>query len=210
LWRSGQGSNGSQDSGTGFRFILTKPGFKLNLTVCESQLKSVTIHTDGGCEGNPGPGGWAAVLSFGAHVRELSGGDPATTNNRMELLAAIRALQALKEPCAVTLHTDSEYLRHGITQWLSQWKRNGWRTADRKPVKNDDLWKELDEAASRHRIEWQWLKGHAGHIDNERCDRLAAAEIAKIRLSHSCEPLEALRNQFLAGREPNPNQEKLI
>jgi ribonuclease HI len=173
-------------------------------------LKTVTIHTDGGCEGNPGPGGWAAVLRFGGQVREVSGGDPATTNNRMELQAAIAALNALNQPCAVTLHTDSEYLRHGITQWLSGWKRNGWRTADRKPVKNDDLWKELDAAAARHRIEWRWLKGHAGHADNERCDQLAAAEIAKIRQSHSRQQLAALREQFQASREPGGTTENLL
>jgi ribonuclease HI len=173
-------------------------------------LKTVTIHTDGGCEGNPGLGGWAAVLRFGAHVRELSGGEPATTNNRMELQAAIAALAALKEPCAVTLHTDSEYLRKGITQWVRSWKRNGWRTTDRKPVKNDDLWKQLDEATARHRVEWHWLKGHAGHADNERCDQLAAAEMAKIRRSHSREQLAILRDQFLASRDSNCSQENLI
>ena len=167
----------------------------------EAQLKSVTIHTDGGCEGNPGPGGWAAVLRFGEQICEVSGGEPATTNNRMELQAAIGALNALNQSCAVTLHTDSEYLRNGITKWLHGWKRNGWRTADKKPVKNDDLWKQLDEAASRHRIEWRWLKGHAGHADNERCDQLAAAEMAKIRQSHSREQLDALRNQFIASRD---------
>jgi ribonuclease HI len=173
-------------------------------------LKSVIIHTDGGCEGNPGPGGWAAVLRFGAQIFEVSGGEPATTNNRMELLAAIRALVALNQPCAVTLHTDSAYLRNGITQWLGGWKRNGWRTADRKPVKNDDLWKQLDEAAARHRIEWRWLKGHAGHADNERCDRLAAGEMAKIHQSHTRAQLDALRRQFLASREPNQNQGELV
>jgi ribonuclease HI len=173
-------------------------------------LKSVVIHTDGGCQGNPGPGGWAAVLRFGGHVRELSGGDPATTNNRMELQAAIAGLSALKEPCAVTLHTDSEYLRNGITRWLALWKRNGWRTTDRKPVKNDDLWRLLDEAASRHPVTWQWLKGHAGHADNERCDQLAAAEMKKLRASLSREHLDQLRAQFIASRDPGAGQSGLI
>ena len=176
----------------------------------DAELKSVVIHTDGGCEGNPGLGGWAAVVRFGEQVREVSGGEPATTNNRMELQAAIGALNALNQPCAVTLHTDSEYLRNGITKWLHGWKRNGWRTADKKPVKNDDLWKQLDEAASRHRIEWRWLKGHAGHADNERCDQLAAAEMAKIRKTHSREQLDALRNQFIASRDPSQDQGNLI
>ena len=123
--------------------------------------KKVTIHTDGACDGNPGPGGWAAVLRFGEHGRELTGGEPATTNNRMELQAAISALTALKQPCEVTLFTDSEYLRQGITEWLSRWKANNWRTVDRKPVKNDDLWRQLDEVASRHSIDWQWLMGNS-------------------------------------------------
>ena len=175
-----------------------------------AKLKSVIIHTDGGCEGNPGPGGWAAVLRCGDQLREVSGGEPATTNNRMELQAAIGALAALQEPCAVTLHTDSSYLRNGITQWLKGWKRNGWRTAAREPVKNDDLWKQLDEAASRHRIEWRWLKGHAGHADNERCDQLAAAEMAKLRQTHTRAQLAALRDQFLASRESGCNQAQLL
>jgi ribonuclease HI len=174
------------------------------------QLKSVTIHTDGGCEGNPGPGGWAAVLRFGEQLHEVSGGAPATTNNRMELQAALGALNALNQSCAVTLHTDSEYLRNGITKWLHGWKRNGWRTGDKKPVKNDDLWKQLDEAASRHRIEWRWLKGHAGHADNERCDQLAVAEMAKIRKTHSREQLDVLRNQFIASRGTGQDQGNLL
>jgi ribonuclease HI len=173
-------------------------------------LKSVVIHTDGGCEGNPGPGGWAAVLRYGSQAREVSGGEPATTNNRMELQAAIEALVLLREPCAVALHTDSAYLRNGITQWLPQWKRNGWRTAERKPVKNDDLWKRLDAVAARHRITWHWLKGHAGHADNERCDQLAAAEIAKIRQAYSPQQLATLRDQFLASRAASGTQEHLL
>jgi ribonuclease HI len=133
----------------------------------------VTIHTDGACSGNPGPGGWGAILSFGEHHKELLGGEPHTTNNRMELTAAISALEALKRSCAVDLYTDSEYLRNGITKWINGWKRNGWRTADRKPVKNVDLWKRLDEALKTHQVRWHWVKGHAGHAMNERADELA-------------------------------------
>lgn len=172
--------------------------------------KKVAIHTDGGCDGNPGPGGWAAVLRFGEHVRELSGGEPATTNNRMELQAAISALMALKEPCDVTLFTDSEYLRGGITEWLPIWKANHWRTADRKPVKNDDLWRQLDEVASKHKVNWQWLKGHAGHADNERCDQLTGSEIQKIRRQYTPEKLCSLREAFVASREPQRNQGSLF
>jgi ribonuclease HI len=172
--------------------------------------KKITIHTDGGCDGNPGPGGWAALLRYGDQVRELTGGEPATTNNRMELQAAVSALKSLKEPCAVTLFTDSEYLRGGITEWLPRWKANHWRTADRKAVKNDDLWRQLEEAASRHRVTWQWLKGHAGHPDNERCDRLAAAEIVKMRRNYTPEKLAALREAFIASRDPNRNQGNLL
>jgi ribonuclease HI len=133
----------------------------------------VIVHTDGACSGNPGPGGWGAILTFGEHERELSGGEPHTTNNRMELMAAIAALEALKRSCTVELHTDSQYLHLGISQWIHGWKRNGWRTADRKDVKNADLWRELDELAQKHRIEWHWVKGHAGHPENERADKLA-------------------------------------
>jgi ribonuclease HI len=136
-------------------------------------LNRVEIWTDGACSGNPGPGGWGVILKFGDKVRELSGGEPHTTNNRMELSAAISALEALTRPCGVELHTDSQYLRLGVTQWLKGWKRNGWRTADKKPVKNDDLWHRLDEAASRHEVEWRWVKGHAGEAMNERADELA-------------------------------------
>jgi len=172
--------------------------------------KKITIHTDGGCEGNPGPGGWAAVLRYGDHSREVTGGEPATTNDRMELQAAISALTSLKEPCEVVLFTDSEYLRGGITEWLPRWKANHWRTADRKAVKNDDLWRQLDEAASRHRVAWQWLKGHVGHVDNERCDQLAAAEIAQIRRHFKPEQLAALREAFIASRDLNRNQANLF
>lgn len=134
---------------------------------------SVTIHTDGACRGNPGPGGWGVVLRSGGHVKELNGAEPLTTNNRMELTAAIRALETLKRPCRVTLVTDSEYLRKGITEWLANWKRRGWRTASRTPVKNSELWQRLESAAERHRVRWRWVKSHAGDPDNERADALA-------------------------------------
>jgi ribonuclease HI len=153
---------------------------------------------------------WAAVLRFGEHVRELTGGEPATTNNRMELQAAISALSALKEPCEVTLFTDSEYLRGGITEWLPLWKANHWRTADRKAVKNDALWRQLDEITCRHSVTWQWLKGHVGHPDNERCDQLAGAEIVKLRRQYSPEKLAALRKAFVANRDPNQHQGSLF
>jgi ribonuclease HI len=142
---------------------------------------TVTIFTDGACSGNPGPGGYGAVLIAKGHRKEIMGGEAMTTNNRMELMAAIAALEALKRPSAVELHTDSQYLRLGITQWLKGWKRNGWRTAARQPVKNDDLWRRLDEAASRHRIDWRWVKGHAGHDGNERADELAREGLARAR-----------------------------
>jgi ribonuclease HI len=134
----------------------------------------VEIYTDGACSGNPGPGGWGAMLRYGGHVRELSGGEATpTTNNRMELMAAIQALEGLTRPSRVRLHTDSVYLRSGITSWLAGWKRNNWRTASRQPVKNEDLWRRLDDAAARHEIEWLWVKGHAGDEGNERADALA-------------------------------------
>jgi ribonuclease HI len=134
----------------------------------------VEIATDGACKGNPGPGGWGALIRSGAHEKELSGGEALTTNNRMELMAAIEALNALKRPCAVTLSTDSRYVMDGLTKWIHGWKRNGWRTADKKPVKNAELWQALVAAAERHQIEWKWVKGHAGHPDNERADKLAS------------------------------------
>jgi ribonuclease HI len=141
----------------------------------------VTIYTDGACSGNPGPGGWAAILAFRDHEKELKGGDPHTTNNRMELMAAISALEALTRPCEVDLHTDSQYLREGISSWIKKWKSNGWRTADRKPVKNVDLWQRLDAALARHQVRWHWVKGHAGHDLNERADRLARDAIMAVR-----------------------------
>lgn len=134
----------------------------------------VDIYTDGACSGNPGPGGWGALLSYGSHSKEIRGGEASgTTNNRMELMAAIAALEALKRPSVVVLHTDSVYLRSGITTWLRKWKSNGWRTADKKPVKNADLWQRLDAAAQRHQVQWLWVKGHAGDPGNERADALA-------------------------------------
>lgn len=135
--------------------------------------RRVAIWTDGACSGNPGPGGWGALLRYGALEKELKGGEPDTTNNRMELLAAIMALETLKRPCVVHLHTDSQYLRGGITGWINGWKRNGWRTADKKPVKNVDLWLQLDALLGGHAIRWQWVKGHAGNPGNERADALA-------------------------------------
>lgn len=133
----------------------------------------VEIYTDGACRGNPGPGGWAALLTMDGHEKELAGAEPATTNNRMELTAVIRALEALKRPVHARVYTDSEYVRRGITEWIASWKKRGWRTADRKPVKNQDLWERLDELAAGHRVEWHWVKGHSGVPGNERVDALA-------------------------------------
>ena len=136
-------------------------------------MTDVDLYTDGACRGNPGPGGWGVLLRAKGRERELFGGELSTTNNRMELTAAIEGLQALSRPCAVAVYTDSEYVRRGISEWLPRWKARGWRTAARKPVKNEDLWRRLEEAADRHRVEWHWVKGHAGHLDNERADALA-------------------------------------
>lgn len=144
-------------------------------------MGTVTIHTDGACSGNPGPGGWGAILESGDKMRELSGAEGHTTNNRMEMMAAISALEALKRPCTVDLHTDSQYLKDGITKWITNWKRNGWRTADKKPVKNIDLWQRLDTALAQHELRWHWVKGHAGHDLNERADQLAREAIAQWR-----------------------------
>lgn len=142
---------------------------------------AVEVWTDGACSGNPGPGGWGAILSYKGKEKELSGGEAMTTNNRMELMGAISALETLTRPCTVALHTDSQYLRQGITAWIHGWKRNGWKTADRKPVKNEELWKRLDAALGRHRIEWKWVKGHAGDEMNERADALARAGMAPFK-----------------------------
>jgi ribonuclease HI len=136
-------------------------------------MSRVVIHTDGACSGNPGPGGWGAIIRDGDKVTEIKGGEAATTNNRMELLAAISALESLPDNTPAELHTDSQYLRDGITQWLHNWKKNGWRTSDKKPVKNVDLWKRLEAAAERHQVAWHWVRGHVGHDENERADELA-------------------------------------
>lgn len=164
-------------------------------------MKKVVIHTDGACQGNPGPGGWAAVLECEGRTRELSGGVPVTTNNRMELQAVIEALNALQEPCEIEFYTDSEYVKNGVTKWLSTWKRNGWRTKAKQAVKNEDLWRAIDSAVSRHRVEWRWLKGHAGHAGNERCDQLANEEIAKIRQRFKPEQLKEQLAQFSAKND---------
>jgi ribonuclease HI len=140
----------------------------------------VEIYTDGACKGNPGPGGWGALLRWGRREKELFGGEPDTTNNRMELTAVIRALEALNRPARVAVFTDSEYVRKGITEWLAGWKRRGWKTADRKPVKNEALWRRLDELARRHEVRWHWVKGHSGHAENERADALANRGVASL------------------------------
>ncbi|HFD79585.1 MAG TPA: ribonuclease HI [Gammaproteobacteria bacterium] len=144
-------------------------------------MADVEIFTDGACRGNPGPGGWGALLRYGSHEKELYGGEPLTTNNRMELMAAIQALESLKRPCTVRLTTDSSYVRNGITQWLANWKKNGWKTAARKPVKNADLWQRLDRAVQAHKVSWHWVKGHSGHPENERADQLANRGIDELR-----------------------------
>ena len=135
--------------------------------------EQVQLFTDGACKGNPGPGGWGAILRFDGHEKELFGGEPETTNNRMELMAVIQGLRALKRRCSVEITTDSQYVKNGITQWIHNWKRNGWKTAASKPVKNEDLWRQLDDAVASHDVRWHWVKGHSGHAENERADRLA-------------------------------------
>ena len=146
-----------------------------------AELPEVEIFTDGACKGNPGPGGWGAWLSNGTHEKELFGGEASTTNNRMELTAVIEALNSLKRTCNVTIHTDSEYVRKGITEWIHNWKLRGWKTADKKPVKNEDLWKRLDQARLRHEVDWRWVKGHAGDVMNERADGLARKGLEEAR-----------------------------
>jgi ribonuclease HI len=143
------------------------------LSTSTNSAEIVRVYSDGACKGNPGPGGWGALLKIGERERELFGGEPQTTNNRMELTAVIRALEALSGPCTVEVYTDSQYVQKGVSEWLGDWKRRGWRTADKKPVKNVDLWRELDRLAGAHRISWHWIKGHAGHPENERADALA-------------------------------------
>lgn len=146
-----------------------------------TDLPIVDIFTDGACKGNPGPGGWGAVLRFGDTEKEMSGGEALTTNNRMEMMAAVEALNALKKPCRVTLHTDSKYVMDGITKWVFGWQKKGWRTADNKPVKNVEIWQALVKAAAPHQMTWKWVKGHAGHPENERADRLASAAADSLR-----------------------------
>jgi ribonuclease HI len=142
-------------------------------------MKQVDIFTDGACKGNPGPGGWAAILRMGPHEKELVGGEHETTNNRMEMTAILRGLTALNEPCAVTVHTDSRYVIDGMTKWIFGWQKKGWVNAAKKPVANEDLWRELQAAARPHKVSWEWVKGHSGHPENERCDALASAEAAR-------------------------------
>ena len=142
---------------------------------------TVIVHTDGACSGNPGPGGWGAILDYNGTRKELSGGEALTTNNRMELMGAISALEALKRPCEVEMHVDSQYVKDGITKWIHGWKKNGWRTTDKKPVKNAELWQRLDEALKLHKVSWHWVKGHAGHDDNERADELAREGMAPFK-----------------------------
>jgi ribonuclease HI len=161
--------------------------------------KPVIIHTDGACSGNPGPGGWGAILAYGDTVKELSGGEANTTNNRMELMGAIMALEGLTRPSLVELHTDSQYLRDGITKWIHGWKRNGWKTADKKPVKNIELWQRLDAALNRHQVSFHWVKGHAGHDDNERADELAREGMA---------PFKQRPSSALRAPSPHHNGEK--
>ena len=173
-------------------------------------MKKVTIYTDGGCLGNPGPGGWGAVLSCGDRRKELSGGTIATTNNRMELQAAIAALSALKEPCEVDFYTDSQYLRQGITEWIAGWKRKGWMTTTKQPVKNAEQWKALDAATATHRIRWHWVRGHTGNAGNERCDQLAQAAIADVRRRHSAAQIEGAVRDFQQERDVNRAQGSLL
>jgi ribonuclease HI len=167
----------------------------------KSELPKVIIHSDGGCHGNPGPGGWAAVLAWGKTSHAVSGGVPATTNNRMELMAAIEALSALNRPCEVEFHTDSNYVKNGVTAWMHGWKRNGWKTKSKEPVKNEDLWRRLDAVVSQHKVTWHWVKGHAGHAENERCDQLATAAIDDVKKRHTKEQLKNALREFNASLE---------
>jgi ribonuclease HI len=170
-------------------------------------MKKVVIHSDGACQGNPGPGGWAAVLSYGNRSKQISGGAAATTNNRMEMQAAIAALNALREPCEVAFHTDSQYLRKGMEAWIHGWRKNGWKTKSRTPVKNADLWQALDTLANRHKITWHWVKGHAGNEENERCDHLATLEAEKIRRRLAPAQLKEALKEF---RRATPLQEDFL
>jgi ribonuclease HI len=154
-----------------------------NMATTSRPVKSVDIYTDGACSGNPGPGGWAAILRYKRSEKVISGFERRTTNNRMEMTAVIEALRVLKEPCRVRVHTDSQYLRNGITAWINQWKHSGWKTRGRRPVKNRELWEAIDELSQKHRVEWIWVQGHAGHPENERCDELARREITNNTVS---------------------------
>jgi len=145
-----------------------------------TQDKTVTLYTDGACKGNPGKGGWGVLMRYGSHEKELFGGEAHTTNNRMELTAIIQGLAALKRPCAVVIYTDSQYVKNGMEQWIHGWKKNGWKTASKQPVKNEDLWQQLDRLAAQHQIQWQWVRGHAGHAENERADALANQGVASV------------------------------
>jgi len=169
-------------------------------------VKKVTIHTDGACLGNPGAGGWAAILEYSGICKDFAGGELATTNNRMELQAAIEALRKLKERCDVELYTDSEYLREGITTWIHAWKARGWK----KKVKNKDLWLQLDEIAGKHRIEWHWVRGHAGNPANERCDLLSVESAQKIEAGSTPQEREQALEQFLKSRSEIPDQSELL
>jgi ribonuclease HI len=172
-------------------------------------MKKVTLYSDGACEGNPGPGGWAAILTYQQHARKISGGAPATTNNRMELQAAVEGLRALKEPCEVEFFTDSQYVRNGISEWLKDWKARGWRTKDKKAVRNEELWRELDTESVKHQITWKWLKGHAGHAMNEQCDLLAKTEILRIRQQFTPDQLKAKLEEFKRSLDPEELNGKL-
>ena len=173
-------------------------------------MKKIVIYTDGACLGNPGPGAWAAVLTHGNHSKELSGAVPATTNNRMEIQAAIQALQALKSPCDVTFHSDSKYLISGATDWTKNWKKTGWVTKSKKPVKNADLWRELDAVMTPHKICWQWVKGHSGNPGNERCDALANEAIARLQGHYTPAQLHAELAAFLADQKPCSTNQTLM
>jgi ribonuclease HI len=172
-------------------------------------MKKVVLYSDGACEGNPGPGGWAAILTYGQQMREISGGVPATTNNRMELIAAVEGLRALKEPCEIEFFTDSQYVQIGISEWLKDWKSRGWKTKEKKAVKNEELWKQLDAEAAKHKISWKWLKGHAGHEINERCDLLARTEILKIKQQFNPDQLKTFLEEFKQNLEPTDLNGKL-